>query len=165
MLVSLVRNNKDNDIGFVANRQRINVLLSRARDGLYLFGNAACLRAGSKPKDGSAERGAWDIALDLVRVRSGVPVCCQAHGTQQLVRSAEDFQRLAPAGGCAAPCAAKLPCGHACTAACHPPGAPHAACRETVPDRCVVLHCVLFSPTDEDACAVRTCSSPRTPTW
>lgn len=39
ILLSLVRNNVDNNIGFLNIQNRICVALSRARNGLYIMGN------------------------------------------------------------------------------------------------------------------------------
>lgn len=44
ILLSLVRSNKNDSIGFLKTTNRICVALSRARLGLYIFGNASCLR-------------------------------------------------------------------------------------------------------------------------
>lgn len=48
MIVSLVRKNKDGHIGFVGIENRINVMLSRAKEGMYIFGNVASLEAYEK---------------------------------------------------------------------------------------------------------------------
>lgn len=48
ILLSLVRSNKNHDIGFLAMPQRICVLLSRAKMGFYICGNIECLAEGSK---------------------------------------------------------------------------------------------------------------------
>lgn len=48
MIVSLVRNSKQGRIGFVGVEHRINVLLSRAKEGMYLLGNAKSLQAYHK---------------------------------------------------------------------------------------------------------------------
>jgi len=46
IILSLVRNNPKSNIGFLKISNRVNVALSRARWGLFIFGNAACLRDG-----------------------------------------------------------------------------------------------------------------------
>lgn len=43
VIVSLTRSNAAGKIGFLSEAQRVNVLLSRARDGLILVGNPRCL--------------------------------------------------------------------------------------------------------------------------
>lgn len=47
ILLSLVRNNQEKDIGFLEVSNRVCVALSRARLGMFLFGNAKCLREAS----------------------------------------------------------------------------------------------------------------------
>lgn len=39
ILLSLVRSNKENKIGFLSTENRVCVALSRAREGLYVVGN------------------------------------------------------------------------------------------------------------------------------
>lgn len=43
MILTLVRNNKAGLIGFLGEKNRINVLLSRAKEGMYLLGNVESL--------------------------------------------------------------------------------------------------------------------------
>jgi hypothetical protein len=50
IILSLVRNNKNGNIGFLKMRNRINVLLSRAKHGMYLLGNVETLLAGAGTK-------------------------------------------------------------------------------------------------------------------
>ena len=50
ILLSLVRSNKENKIGFLEISNRVCVALSRARLGMFLFGNAECLREASSEK-------------------------------------------------------------------------------------------------------------------
>jgi hypothetical protein len=50
VVLSLVRNNKAGNIGFLKMQNRINVLLSRAQHGMYLLGNMDTLLAGSGDK-------------------------------------------------------------------------------------------------------------------
>lgn len=48
IILSLTRNNKDGDIGFLKMRNRACVLLSRAQHGMYVLGNADSLVANEK---------------------------------------------------------------------------------------------------------------------
>ena len=43
IVVSLVRSNKKGIIGFLKVANRVNVALSRAKMGLYIFGSVSCL--------------------------------------------------------------------------------------------------------------------------
>lgn len=47
ILLSLVRSNRKRDIGFLANENRIAVLLSRAKFGFYIIANMDCLASAS----------------------------------------------------------------------------------------------------------------------
>jgi superfamily I DNA and/or RNA helicase len=44
IILSLVRSNKRNSIGFLQASNRVCVALSRAIQGFYIFGNAVCIR-------------------------------------------------------------------------------------------------------------------------
>ena len=44
IIVSLVRSNEEQNLGFVQIENRICVTLSRAKLGMYVFGNFECLR-------------------------------------------------------------------------------------------------------------------------
>lgn len=48
ILLSLVRSNATNNIGYLAFKNRICVALSRAKHGLYIIGNMAVLSKASK---------------------------------------------------------------------------------------------------------------------
>jgi superfamily I DNA and/or RNA helicase len=45
ILISLVRSNDDNEIGFLINQQRMNVLLTRAKCAMIVFGNKRTLKS------------------------------------------------------------------------------------------------------------------------
>lgn len=47
ILLSLVRSNPNHDIGFLSIKNRISVLLSRAKIGFYIFGNFECFSSAS----------------------------------------------------------------------------------------------------------------------
>lgn len=47
ILISLVRSNNDNEIGFLINEQRMNVLLTRAKCAMIVFGNKKTLNSHS----------------------------------------------------------------------------------------------------------------------
>eukprot|EP00045_Choanoeca_perplexa_P018184 m.281223 g.281223 ORF g.281223 m.281223 type:complete len:1746 (-) comp17739_c0_seq6:2113-7350(-) len=120
VLVSLVRSNDDGSIGFCKEPERVNVMLSRARRGMFLFGNLECFLQ-SRAKKG---RELWTKLAGLLRVNGriydGVVTRCEVHRERALCTTPADFKAKCPAGGCLIECNAVLPCGHTCQLCCHP---------------------------------------------
>ena len=120
ILLSLVRSNKDDKVGFIKIVNRACVALSRAKKGLYCIGNFDLL---SKHSD------IWSkIVADLKASRSignTLPLECQIHRTGVFVKTAKDFRSKVPHGGCQRPCTVRLKCGHACKKLCHPDDIEH----------------------------------------
>lgn len=84
--------------------QRLNVLLSRARDGLILIGNLENFVNARKGKE------VWQKLVDYIQVDprsyvyTGLPVKCQTHPSRTaLLTKPEDFDRICPDGGCSEP--------------------------------------------------------------
>ncbi|RFN55172.1 hypothetical protein FIE12Z_425 [Fusarium flagelliforme] len=119
VIVSLTRSNDSGDIGFLHARERLVVLLSRARDGMVLFGN---METFMKSKKGGEM---WTQYFDALKrngcVFNGLPVHCERHPeTSMLLKTPQDFETMCPDGGCAEPCGAALSCGkHFCNRRCH----------------------------------------------
>lgn len=131
IILSLVRNvcaEKDSEsIGFLENSNRICVALSRARDGLYIFGNAELLSSKSK---------LWHAILEDLRQFKAVGRCltlaCPNHFLDETeIHEAKDFERVID-GGCCKKCEHKLDCGHICPKSCHPGDHKQVVC----PQRC-----------------------------
>jgi superfamily I DNA and/or RNA helicase len=116
ILISLVRNFglsqevlKRHTIGFLKTSNRINVLLSRARYGMYLMGSASLLSACSPM---------WKDVINIIKETGTVDNCininCPKHPND--IRKIEDpnlFPVFSPDGGCLLPCDMKLrTCGH-----------------------------------------------------
>ncbi|KAF4975042.1 hypothetical protein FZEAL_8111 [Fusarium zealandicum] len=120
VIVSLTRSNSSGDIGFLHARERLVVLLSRARNGLILFGNMNTFMKSKKP--GSEM---WTEYFDGLKRNAslfdGLPVHCERHPeTSMLLKSPKDFDNMCPDGGCAEPCGVMLGCGkHSCSRRCH----------------------------------------------
>ncbi|XP_014781926.1 NFX1-type zinc finger-containing protein 1 [Octopus bimaculoides] len=115
ILLSLVRSNEHNSIGYLKIDNRVCVALSRAKKGLYVIGNFKLLATNSP---------LWaEILLSLEEKKILVDAMilkCQNHPeTHAQVASFEDFCK-APEGGCLKPCEARLDCGHTCALMCHP---------------------------------------------
>ncbi|GBC08311.1 hypothetical protein RclHR1_08010001 [Rhizophagus clarus] len=121
VIVSLVRNysgnNKYSSIGFLRSKNRSNVLLSRAREGMYLIGNAKLMASKSKEM--------WATVVEILRKRDqvgpGMPIVCKHHpDSKTIITKPEQFDEFcSPNGGCRSICDMPLPCGHTCTDECH----------------------------------------------
>lgn len=101
-IVSLTRSNTRGDIGFMTSPERLNVLLSRARDALIMIGNAETFTSSRKGRD------LWDRFMALLKsgrhIYDGFPVKCERHPDRHvLLRRPEDFDEHCPDGGCSEP--------------------------------------------------------------
>lgn len=114
IIVSLVRCNDERKCGFLKTSNRINVLLSRARHGMYIIGNSETAR----PVPMWAE--VISILERLNNIGQSLALCCPRHADTPIEVSApDDFARLAPEGGCSKRCVSRLLCGHSCPNMCH----------------------------------------------
>jgi hypothetical protein len=115
IIVSLVRSNKENKVGFLKTTNRINVLLSRAQHGMFLIGNA----------DTYSKIPMWAKVFGMLQATDAagktLGLCCSRHpNTDIQVCQPDDFLRLSPEGGCQLACDRRLSkCGHRCQAKCH----------------------------------------------
>ncbi|XP_061715975.1 NFX1-type zinc finger-containing protein 1-like [Cydia pomonella] len=114
ILLSLVRNNDHDSIGFLGTENRICVALSRAREGLFIFGNMELLKGKSA---------LWsNIATTLESngsIGTSLKLRCENHGEEiTMITSVDDFNKV-PEGGCLLNCKYNLPCGHPCPRICH----------------------------------------------
>ncbi|OTB00030.1 hypothetical protein M426DRAFT_15846 [Hypoxylon sp. CI-4A] len=119
VVVSLTRSNEDGDIGFMAAPERLNVLVSRARNALIMIGSAETFMNSKK---GGEEWGRlFDHLKEDGKIHDGFPLKCEKHlDTKHIVRSVEDFDLNCPDGGCTLPCDEMLSCGkHMCSKRCH----------------------------------------------
>ncbi|KAI9554746.1 hypothetical protein GHT06_020022 [Daphnia sinensis] len=113
IILSLVRNNTNKSVGFLRTPNRVCVALSRARHGLYIFGNIRLL-AGSGSK-------LW-LHVQKVMTQNGelsneLTLRCDRHSQQIVkVKQPENF----PICGivCKLKCGALLDCGHPCQLPC-----------------------------------------------
>ncbi|KAM0136661.1 hypothetical protein ACHAP3_004408 [Botrytis cinerea] len=108
VIVSLVRSNKEKNVGFLRTTNRINVLLSRAQHGMYLIGNSETYSSVAM----------WKHVLGMLRETNSVgnsfALCCPRHPETEIqVSEPDDFARWSPEGGCNLSCNKRLPdCGH-----------------------------------------------------
>lgn len=99
MIASLTRSNESGDIGFMAEPERLNVLITRARNGIVLVGNMGTFM---RSKKGAAT---WHPFFDLLKTRGhlydGLPVQCGKHPEKTaLLKEPLDFDKSCPDGGC-----------------------------------------------------------------
>jgi hypothetical protein len=147
VIVSLVRSNPRGEIGFLKEEQRVNVLLSRARFGMYLVGNSSTLLQSP------GGRSTWGPIIDMLQefrqLKKGLPTVCQLHSDDDSVElcTPEEFRTLRPNGGCLRKCDFRLPCGHVCPQMCNPTDRSHeyasSVCHEPcmrVPPKCKMGH-------------------------
>ena len=114
ILISLVRSNSENKIGYLKTHKRIRALLSRAKKGLFIFGNAQLLRNESIVWKDVIEK--LEASHQLV---DSLPLSCHKHRNNICrVRCDEDFENV-PHYGCDKHCAYQLDCGHVCRWKCH----------------------------------------------
>ena len=114
IIISLVRCNEERKCGFLKTSNRINVLLSRARHGMYIIGNTHTARPVPM----------WDKVITILEQDGNVgrtlELCCPRHKETQIeVSKVDDFTIFSPEGGCNRKCISRLECGHACINKCH----------------------------------------------
>ncbi|KAF0316248.1 nf-x1 finger and helicase domain-containing protein [Colletotrichum asianum] len=114
VIVSLVRSNNERRCGFLSTSNRINVLLSRARHGMYIIGNAHTASSVAM----------WDEVITKLRQKGNfgkeLELQCSRHPSNKgMVSHPEHFVRFSPDGGCQLRCDRRLGCGHSCTGPCH----------------------------------------------
>ena len=118
--ISLVRSNPRGDIGFMKEAQRVNVLMSRARHGMFFLGNSSTLRESRKG------RHVWNPILDALQhqgqLLKGLPTYCQMNQADEAIQlsSIQDFRTFRPNGGYNRLCNFRMDCGHVCNLNCHP---------------------------------------------
>lgn len=85
VILSLVRSGKNNNIGFLNIENRVCVALSRAKRGLYMFGNSQALTSASE---------LWlrvisvmaDDTTDTCGLGFGLPLTCSAHKRRMIAK-------------------------------------------------------------------------------
>ena len=86
ILLSLVRSSKSRIIGHLSSTNRLCVAISRARCGLYLFGNDGQLSKASKP---------WKVGYDVlgISIPCYFPKTTQSGGTIKTFAEKQPFSR------------------------------------------------------------------------
>ena len=120
VLLSLVRSNQEEKVGFIKVVNRTCVALSRAKKGFYCIGNFDLLSKHSE---------LWKKIVNELKANDGfgaaLPLVCQLHNDEVTAESSEDFEKKVPEGGCLRGCGVRLECGHACKQRCHPRDVKH----------------------------------------
>ncbi len=114
VIISLVRSNEEKKCGFLRTSNRINVLLSRAKHGMYLIGNAKTY--------GHIDMWAQVLSLleDDGNLGTQLELQCPRHSDIPILVSRPDhFLQFSPEDGCNLICGRRLPCGHSCQKRCH----------------------------------------------
>jgi hypothetical protein len=132
VIISLVRSNSDGRVGFLKEEQRVNVLMSRARYGLYIIGNKETFLSSSK-----AQR-VWKPILEMMEVRNGLPTYCMLHPNDEHIELSDigSFRQYRPNGGCCRPCNYRMLCGHVCSLCCHSVDPDHQAAQKKCCEPC-----------------------------
>ncbi|RAK95355.1 DEAD/DEAH box helicase family protein [Aspergillus ibericus CBS 121593] len=113
VICSLVRSNAQRRCGFLRTSNRINVLLSRAKHGMYIIGNSAT----------SCDVPMWRQIVDVLKSNGNfgtlLDLQCPRHPESPIAVSEPDhFMQYSPEGGCDQDCADQLQCDHACPKLC-----------------------------------------------
>ena len=115
IILSLVRSNSNNSIGFLSIENRVCVSLSRAKKGLYIIGDANMLKDRAETK--------WPEIIHYLEKEQCIgrylTVYCQNHPENIKVITHPDDFKTRPEGGCQKICGTRLSCGHACPRICH----------------------------------------------
>ncbi|KAI0387532.1 P-loop containing nucleoside triphosphate hydrolase protein [Hypomontagnella monticulosa] len=158
VVASLTRSNEDGDIGFMCSPERLNVLISRARNALIMIGNASTFMNARKGRE------EWTRLFDHLKadgkIHDGFPLKCEKHPeTKHIIRSAEEFDLHCPDGGCSLPCNEPVSCGqHPCYMRCHL-RVDHSKmpCSKVMNDVCTQGHKITWLCSDRNPPACQTC--------
>lgn len=101
-IVPPLRKARIQEIGFMADSERLSVLLSRARNALILIGKAETFMKNRKGEM------TWKPFLNILshegQIYDDLPVQCEQHPDwKSVLRHMDDFDEQCPDGGCAAP--------------------------------------------------------------
>jgi hypothetical protein len=79
--------------------ERLNVLLSRARNAFIMLGNADTFMNARKGKD--LWKKLFGLLTDGKHIYDGMPVQCQRHSNRvSVLKTPVDFDKQCPEGGC-----------------------------------------------------------------
>ncbi|CAG8649688.1 13822_t:CDS:10 [Funneliformis caledonium] len=152
ILLSLVRSREPRQsIGFLNVSNRVCVALSRAKHGMYIFGNVSQLKMQSE---------LWREVLRILeksgRCGQSIDLYCQKHSNPNkeewprgvVITEVTWSAEIPPEGGCMRECEEVMECGHICPNKCHI--FPHNTCKEK---------CIRKFPSCGHSCSKR-CDDP-----
>ncbi|KAK5720360.1 hypothetical protein LTR17_015077 [Elasticomyces elasticus] len=170
VLLSLVRSNSNDQIGFLSNQNRVCVALSRAQCGFYIFGNGMLLHTHEERN----QKNIWREVLLIIagkknkserpkieplnRLDENLTVRCSNHNKESNIREPADWQTITSAGGCNQKCDGTLPCGHSCVIACHPFSHDSIFCQQTCGKKLPCGHGTCQNDCGS-LCSCKTCSN------
>lgn len=114
VFISTVRCNNYGSIGFLSFENRLNVMLTRAKHGMYILGSSNTILASRAAEMFQSILG---YLKEEQYLGQNLPLRCASHGNITNVSSVE---KLPGDGGCLLPCKAVKKCGHRCHRRCHP---------------------------------------------
>jgi len=126
ILLSLVRSNNENNMGFLKIRNRICVAISRAKLGFFVIGDFNFLKKASQHEKNKANDQSgvslWEKIFNLASANKilvdDLKICCQKHKNITYIKTKKDFNNI-PEGGCKEICKERMDCGHICELFCH----------------------------------------------
>ncbi|KAI0442324.1 P-loop containing nucleoside triphosphate hydrolase protein [Xylaria telfairii] len=158
VVVSLTRSNEDGDIGFMAAPERLNVLISRARNALIMIGNADTFMNANKGREDWMKL--FNNLKSGAKIHNGFPIKCEKHPDRiTTIGSPDEFDLHCPDGGCTEPCSELLSCGkHSCPKKCHL-RVDHSKipCGEVLRDNCGNGHQLVWQCSDQRPPSCQTC--------
>ena len=160
VVASMTRSNSKFDIGFMQAPERLNVLLSRARNGMILLGNMETYLHARK--GGHLWTKFFKMMQDAGHIYDGFPLQCAKHPNKKtIVSSPKEFDTVAPDGGCDAPCGVLLNCKiHNCPQKCHQIW-DHSKmqCEKTLTAQCPKGHTIWFKCFTQGPGPCKTCEA------
>jgi helicase required for RNAi-mediated heterochromatin assembly 1 len=121
VLLSLVRSppaDREYAVGFLDNKNRVIVAISRARRGFYMFGNIVNAVKASRESE-EIWTPIWNAFISQKRYdpTRGFPLQCQPHGKTIWIKNTDGWGDNT--GGCDQRCNFVRECGHHCALPCH----------------------------------------------
>ncbi|KAL7787008.1 P-loop containing nucleoside triphosphate hydrolase protein [Trichoderma ceciliae] len=135
--------------GFVEDENRAVVATSRAKRGMYVFGNARNILESSHRSNET-----WQKVFNAFGTQTGnyLPVTCATHGDVIAIRTVEGWANIST-DGCNKPCNRTCPNGHACQSQCHATDKEHrVSCQQACMKTLACGHACIMMCRDECRC-------------